>query len=257
MNNYHEIQPDSPGAYDIVATWSTINGPVAGKLRVAYQGAEVNTRMTIQPPKGSLSGNVSLQEMGGPPVRILTGAEISIGPEIAYFARSGPDGGFKLPAVYAGRYQLGAVRGLPPDSYVVSVSQGGRDLFRDNLVVENKETAIEVVVSTGAGIVEGKVLNDGGQPVHNALVALVPESPLKERTDYYGAFQETRSDQNGAFDIHDLTPGSYQAYAWVDAPAGAFRNDAFMKAYVGKGTLVAIEVGDRVRVELKALEAAP
>ena len=71
-------------------------------------------------------------------------------------------------------------------------------------------------------------------PVHNALVALVPESPLKERTDYYGAYKDTRTDQNGEFEIRGITPGSYQAYAWADAPASAYRNAAFMKRLRGR-----------------------
>src|SRR5678815_975194 len=117
--------------------------------------------------------------------RPLVGAEVAIGPRIPYFARSGPEGAIVFPGVYPGRYQLGYVRGLPPDTYVLSVRQGPRDVFKDGAVVEGTEANLDVVVSEGAGVVEGKVTDANGRPAHNALVALVPESPLRDRTDYY------------------------------------------------------------------------
>jgi hypothetical protein len=111
------------------------------------------------------------------------------------------------------------------------------------------------VVSEGAGVVEGKVSDDAGRPLHNALVALVPESPLKERKDYYGAYRDIRTDQNGHFEIRGVIPGSYQAYAWVDAPASAYRNETFLKEFAGKGTPVKADAGGRAQVDLKALSA--
>jgi Carboxypeptidase regulatory-like domain len=252
VNSYHEIQPDAPGIYDITASWPNPSGRLTGTARVEYRGSDVEVRLPIRKAEGRLTGHVMLQETGGT-MRPFVGAEVAIGPKISYFARSGPDGALLLPEVYPGNYQLGFVRGLPDDTFVQSVRQGTRDVFTQDLVIEKGESKLEIVVSAGAGVVEGKVTDDGGRPLHNALVALVPESPLKDRRDYYGAYRDTRTDQNGHFEIHGMTPGSYQSYAWIDAPASAYRNEAFLKNFSGMGTTVKVDVGGRVNVVLKAL----
>jgi hypothetical protein len=256
-NNYKEIQPDLPGTYNITAIWATAKGPLVGRLRINFQNVDVNAKLIVEKPQSQLMGRVVLQQKEGAAPTPLAGAEVSIGPDIPYFIRSGPDGTLALPGIYSGRYKLGTVRGLPPETFAARVTQGTRDLFREDLKVEKGETILDVVVSGGAGVLEGKVMNANGQQVHNALVALVPESALKNRVDYYGAYQSTRTDQNGAFDIHGITPGEYQAYAWVDAPAGGYRSDDFMKAFVGKGTSVKLEHGGSMNVDLKTLDVAP
>jgi hypothetical protein len=253
VNNFHEIQPDSPGVYNILAMWRSPAGPLAGKLRVSFQGSDQNLRLTLQKPLGKLIGRVVLEDQGGV-TQPLSGVEVSIGPEITYFARSGPDGTFTLPAVYAGDYKLGAIRGLPDDAFVFRVSQGPRDVLSQDLRIENRESVLDVVIRSGAGTAEGKVLDSSMKPVHNALVSLVPEPPLSDRTDYYGAYHDVHTDQDGAFTLRGLTPGSYQAYAWADAPAGGFRNAEFMKTFAGKGTAVLVERGGRANLSLKALD---
>jgi hypothetical protein len=251
VNNFHEIQPDSHGTYNILASWRSPTGPLAGKLRVSFQGSDQTLKMTLQKPLGKLTGRVLLEDQGK--TQPLSGVEVSIGPEIPYFARSGPDGSITLPAVYSGDYKLGAIRGLPDGAFVLRVTQGARDVLRQDLRIE-KESVLDVVISPGAGTAEGRVLDSTKKPVHNASVSLVPEPPLSERTDYYGAYHDTHTDQDGAFILRGLTPGSYRAYAWTDAPVGGFRNAEFMKTLAGKGTPVLVEKGGRVNVSLTSLD---
>jgi hypothetical protein len=113
---------------------------------------------------------------------------------------------------------------------------------------------LEVVIREGAGVLQGKVVDAKGQPAHNALVALVPEGELKQRVDYYGAYESTHTDQNGSFNLHGITPGSYKVYAWAQAPAAGFRNEEFMKQFAGKGSAVKLELNGSVKVELKTLD---
>jgi hypothetical protein len=252
-DSFHEMQPDSPGTYDITATWPSPAGRLVGTAQVQYRGSDVEIRMAIRKPQSKVTGRVLLQPDGGD-TKPLAGAEVAIGPKISYFARSGADGAVSFNQVYAGRYQLGYVRGLPADTFVLSARQAARDLFKEEMLVEGAEVNLEIVASSGAPVLEGKVADANGSAVHNALVVLVPESPLKERRDYYGAYKETRTDQNGEFEIRGITPGEYQAYAWTDAPAGAFRNAQFMRDFEGKGTRVKLERGAKATVELKRIE---
>jgi protocatechuate 3,4-dioxygenase beta subunit len=251
VNNFHDIQPDTPGLYDILASWPAPAGRLAGKLRVNYRGRALDLKLPIQRPAGKLTGRVRIQEQGSQ--RPLAGAEVAIGPDISYLGRSRPDGAFSLTDVYEGQYQLGYIRGIPADSFILSATQGSRNAFLDGVVINGGDESLEILASDGAGVLTGRVRDQSGRPLHNALVALVPDSPLKDRKDYYGAFKDARSDQNGDFEIRGITPGSYQAYAWRDAPAGGFRNDGFMRAYAGKGIPVKLEVGSRTAIELETL----
>ena len=253
VNEVHEIQPDAPGTYDIIATWPSPKGRLTGTARVQYRGESVELKIPIRRGQTKLTGHVLLQEASGD-ARPVTGAEVAIGPKVSYFARSGPDGALLLPEVYAGRYQLGYVRGLPSDAFVLSARQGSRDVLKEDLLVGGDETNLEIVASTGAAVLEGKVTDTSGTPIHNSLVALVPDSPLKDRKDYYGAYKEIRTDQNGGFEIGGITPGAYQVYAWTDAPASAFRNAEFMKPFAGKGTPVILETSGRGKVDLRVLD---
>jgi protocatechuate 3,4-dioxygenase beta subunit len=255
VNNYREIEPDSPGTYDITATWSTVKGSLATQVRVNYQGIGLTTKMTLEKPQSNLTGSVVLQEKEGASPRPLAGVEVAIGPDIPYFIRSAADGTLTLPALYPGRYKLGTVRGLPPGTFVLRVSQGARDVLKEDLQVEKGQTKLDIVISTGASVLQGKVVDAKGQPVHNALVALVPEGVLKERFDYYGAYESSHTDQNGAFSLHGITPGSYQAYAWAHAPAAGFRSAEFMKPFAGKGSPVKLEWNGSATIELKTLDS--
>src|SRR5262249_29429473 len=146
VNAYHEIQPDLPGVYDITASWSTVKGPLAAKLRVDYQGTDVTTKITLSKPQSMLTGSVMLD---GKP---LGGVEVSIGPDIPYFIKSSPDGMLMLPSLYLGRYKLGSVRNLPSDTFVSRVSQGSRDVLKEDFVVDKNAVTLDVVVSKGAAV---------------------------------------------------------------------------------------------------------
>jgi hypothetical protein len=194
-----------------------------------------------------LTGRVSFKSASDRP---LSGIEVAFGPKISYFAKSAGDGSIVFPAMYVGRYQLGYVRGISDSSYVSSVMQDSHDVFREGIVVDDHSAAVEVVIADDAGVVFGKVADASGHGVQNALVALVPEAALKERKDYYGAYRETRTDQNGDFEMRGITPGTYHAYAWADIPASAFRNAEFMNAFAGKGTPVTVESGSKLQLTL-------
>jgi protocatechuate 3,4-dioxygenase beta subunit len=248
----HEFSPDTAGVYDITATWSPA-GRLTGIARVNYRGADIDVRMPVAKAPAKLAGQVALRD-GSDEARPVAGVEVAIGPRISYFGRTGSDGVFVLPEVYAGQYQLGYVRGLPADTFVLSAKQGSRDLFKEEIVIEGGEEKVEIIASVGAPTLAGRVTEASGRAVHNALVALLPESPLRERKDYYGAYKDTRTDQNGMFEIRGITPGEYQVYAWRDAPSNAFRNAEFMKAFAGKGSPVKLELNGKATADLKPLD---
>jgi hypothetical protein len=253
VNNAHEFQPDLPGTYEIYAFWKTARGPLVGHLTVNYSGAEVNQRMIIEKGKGSLGGTVRLQDSPDGASSPLPQVEVSIGPDIPYVATTQLDGTFSIGEMYSGRYKLGDVRVLPAGAYILSAKQGERDVLLEDLVIGDQPASLDIVIGIEGGRVTGVVRSAAGMALHNAMVVLVPDSPLRERSDYYGAYASGRTDQTGTFELHALTPGSYQAYAWDNVASGTFRNADFMKRFAGKGTAVTVEAGKAVMVDLTSL----
>jgi len=137
---------------------------------------------------------------------------------------------------------------------VVLTAEGGHQIGND-LAVLRQFRRMSIMAMTLSHFRNNEWADSStDKPVHNGLVAIVPDSPLSERKDYYGAYKETRTDQNGGFEIGGITPGAYQVYAWADAPASIFRNADFMKAFVGKGTRLAMEINGKMKVELSPLQ---
>jgi hypothetical protein len=63
--------------------------------------------------------------------------------------------------------------------------------------------------------------------MHGAIVAMVPESSLRNRGDLY---RTATSDQSGRFVFHGIAPGTNKFFAWMNAEGNApFRNAKLMK----------------------------
>ena len=97
-----------------------------------------------------------------------------------------------------------------------------------------------------SGSIAGTVTDPSG--------AAVPGAVVQVRNPVSGFDRSATTDQNGAFSLHGITPGSYQAYAWASAPASAFRSDEFMKPFAANGTPVRLELNGSTKIALTILD---
>jgi hypothetical protein len=222
-------------------------------MSLQYSGKAQDLKLVLEKPEGSVSGVVTVQAADGSR-RPAQNVEVSIGPKIPHHAISAADGSFKMPQVHPGRYTLGYVRGVSEQAYLISATNGSRDVLHEDLVVERAPARLDIVLGERGGTVQGSVAAADGRKVQNALVALVPQGSLRSRTDYYGAWQSQRTDQNGAFVLRGLAPGSYEAFAWTGVPAGGFRNSEFMRRYEGTGIPVVVKAGETQALDLRLVE---
>jgi hypothetical protein len=185
--------------------------------------------------------------------RPLAGVEFAVrlGNGFSEFsAPSGKDGAFVLPSVPAGENTVRLAL-LPADAFVISARQGSRDVLREG-VVQSTADAVEVVIGTAGGVINGVVKASKGGPVASAIVALVPsDERLRNQQHLY---RSANSDQKGTFTLRGIAPGSYKLFSWPQLEGAAYRNAEFMKKFEDLGTAVEIRASSDSSAELRLID---
>jgi hypothetical protein len=146
-----------------------------------------------------------------------------------------------------GRYWL-ELQDTAADTYVVSATVAGRDILRDGIPLE-ADSELELVLASPGGVMQGIVRDSNGNTLSHAVVALVPDSPMRSAGPLY---RSDISDVRGRFEIRGIAPGSYRLFAWTELEGAAYRNPEFMKEFDERGTPVRIEKGQRLSMDLLA-----
>jgi hypothetical protein len=147
------------------------------------------------------------------------------------------DGAFTVPAVAEGAYRF-LWSGLPADSYVSDVRQGGTSIYDAGLYVTDKSPEpIEIVMRSDGGTFEGLLTRANSQPMGRTLVVLVPQPGYRSNPSRY---KTTLSDLQGHFTVHGIQPGTYKAFAWENLPDGAYFNADFLKMHENEGIPVEV-----------------
>jgi uncharacterized protein (DUF2141 family) len=154
------------------------------------------------------------------------------------------DGSKWEPGVY--RIEL---QGVPDDVYVISATAGERDVLRDGLRL-SEDTNLQLLLRRTTSVVNGVVLNAAGQPQGDAVVALVPDAPLRSAGPLY---KSVISDVHGRYSFHGIRPGSYHLFAWTDLEGAGFRNAAFLMSFEDRGKPIEIRINESATIELQTL----
>ena len=107
--------------------------------------------------------------------------------------------------------------GLPPEYYVKSIRYAGREADMAKLDLTG-EDELEIVLAQSAVTIQGRVVNAGGQPAGEAVIALVQAADSRP-------FRTGQADGLGHFYFGNLPPGSYRVYAWNASIPGAEAED--------------------------------
>lgn len=162
------------------------------------------------------------------------------------------DGSFVILNVTPARYDI-RVFGLPEDYYVKSALVGSKDVLESGLDFRSGVSgALEVVVSTNGGQIEGVVLNSEEQASSAARVVLVPDEPRRSQSRFY---KDALTDQYGRFTIKGIVPGGYKLFAWEDVEEGAYESSEFLKPFEALGEVKSIREGSRESAQLKLIPA--
>jgi hypothetical protein len=103
-----------------------------------------------------------------------------------------------------------SVENTPEDYYLKSLRNGTAELLRKPVSVTGNLN-LDVVLSSKGGLLEGTVVNAGGQHLPAARILLAPIEDVA-RVDVY---RMATADAAGRFSIRDVTPVEYQAFAFA------------------------------------------
>jgi Carboxypeptidase regulatory-like domain len=210
---------------------------VGGRIRVEEDGAADSTK---QVHYESIQGILELQEPSS--LAALT-------PDIDTTTVNA-DGNFIFHEVPEGSYRIRFVP-VPDSFYLKSL---GADALETGIIVGRSHSpdAVELVLSAGAGRVEGSVESDD-QSFPGASVVLVPDGKDRGQPSDY---QRAVTDQLGRFAMRNVVPGDYTIFAWEQIDRGAYFDPEFLARYEDRGKAVHVEEGGQVSVKLDLIPAA-
>ena len=161
------------------------------------------------------------------------------------------DGAFSVSDVQGGQVYLAVA--LPPGSPMVikSVTANGEDPRRTPLrVVEGAEAGpVQIVVSSGAGLLTGRVVSEkNGEGLSGYVLLLAPTATEKQR--FRTAYLTARTAADGSFSISG-EPGEYFVFARKREQLPAIVTEEFVRAEGLKAERVTLTPGDPRQLEIK------
>ena len=248
-----ELRRVVPGTYTLHA----INALPASQSAMVRREIQVGDKdiagleIALQPPL-FLNGRVTIE--GTPdklPERRMSVALTPMDGIGGYGASVQPDGTFVINAVEPNVYRI-EVSGLPGTFYVRSARLGRNDVLQNGMDLrEGVAESLDLSIATGAGTVEGAVIDEQQKPVPGAQVVLVPAIQNRSRFDL---FRTTTTDQAGRFTIQGAVPGDYKLFAWEDLEPGDYFNPTILEQYETRGTQIRIEERGRATATLKTIQ---
>jgi hypothetical protein len=231
--------PLAPGAYDLIVAAGGLLGATAQFASVSLRVGDTEIEQAVSLRPGlRLAATLVLEEAGR---SSLNGVRCQLHQE--------------SPSALVNCSQSEAIPGFyrleltpPKEAYVVSATASSRDVLRDGLELQ-ADTELQIVLATPGAVLTGKVSSRSGEPLRDAVVALVPDAPLRNAGPLY---RSGATDQNGSFELRGAAPGSYHLFAWPELEGAAYRNADFMKQFEDGGKAVRIERPERVSVDITA-----
>ena len=251
-----EVRGVGPGSYIARASVGADAQTLTARQDVKVVAADVDGIKLVPAPAFTVSGHLRIE---GRPAAAITQYTVSLraaeAPEDSGLSISGDSFAGNAPVDHVGNFQWSNVNpgsyivrlygGEDRDSFLKSVTLGGRDI--DSGFTISGPAVLDVVASTKGGTGEGAVL-EHDQPVANATVVAVPEEKYRTISSRFGV---STSDQNGRFTIRGLAPGSYSVFAWQDIGSDLYYDADFLKSQESNATPLKVEEGSRQKMELK------
>jgi len=260
-----EVPGILPGSYDLYIRIPQSNaGGGAGfafaKVPIDVKNENINGISITVNHLVNVTGSVTLdgKVYGSPQVRLQLqpdGSGVKLGGYQSVGQRAvspNSEGAFSLVGVPPGPFRLDMGPGLPNDLYLADVHQGGISVFDSGIeITSEKPSSLQVVLSSGAGTVEGTALDAAGKPLPGASIVL---APMMARRQNRALYHTATADANGKFVVHNIAPGRYQLFAWQqNIPAGAHLNASFLAAFENRSRIVNVLAKSTLTEEISAV----
>jgi hypothetical protein len=246
-----EIRGVVPGSYMLAADHGDDGRRYSARMPVEVGPSGLdNIILTItEPPRVSGTVRTTAQGVAMNSLRLYLSPRETGGFTGGGQARVKADGSFLFENAGRDHFNLN-VSGLPEGYYLKSARLGDIDVIEHGLdLSKGFAGALDVIVSPGAGVLEGAVTKEG-QAAGGVTVALVPEGSGRTQPRLYSV---ATTDQNGRYMLKGLTPGDYKMFAWEDIEPGAYQDPDFLKPYESSGKSITIRENSREVIDLTVL----
>jgi len=256
------IRDVSPGSYTIMAMVDGSPEPMTARQALQVGSTNVDGVRLAPQPGATLQGRLRLESRGVgkfDPQQIFLmlqssdsddAGSVTVRESFSNLAHVAPDGNFQWVDVPAGNYYVQVVGDPNQDWFVKSVAAGGRDVNDSGINVNGGTIALDLIVSSNGGIVDGVVVDGKNQPVSDAVVVAVPEARMRGRIDRY---RKTIADQSGHFSLHGIRPGDCTLFAWESVDGEAYYNPDFLKMYEGQGSALHLSESEQKSLQLPVI----
>ena len=223
----------------IVATGSPITGlrlvvqdPIRIPVNVTFEdgaSADKPERITLSAyGERAMSGGMAIMRDGRLSLEVIPGTyRISTGTVVMPGSRAQP--WFLKRLAYRGRE-------LEDEEVELTAEPGGR---------------IDVIFTTRSSSVSGTVTDEGGKPIAEYTVVIVPEDPAALRRGSFQRFGMATADPQGRFDVKHMRAGNYLATAIAEVPAEDIGDVDFLESIRRAGKPFTLAEGGTATLALK------
>lgn len=154
------------------------------------------------------------------------------------------DGNFRIDGIYEGAYRVHAIGGNGVGNYyLASILLGDREILAQSVDLAPGSLPLRIVYQSNGGSVRGTVEDCAG-----AEVVLVPQDAALRLNEL---IRRATCNEGGRYEISQVRPGDYYAFAFDDSP---FKLDAlsrFVEAMLNQAVTVTVRPGEGVTADLK------
>ncbi len=208
-------------------------------------GLEISGTVRLEPGSDAALDLHSISLRLGPSDGVIVAGDI---PPVVQLAE---DGSFALQAINPERYRI-MLNPMPAGYYIKSARAGTVDALETGLdLTQGAAGPLDIVLSPNGGSISGVVRDDRDQPVSPAIVALIPDSPVRRTQSQW--YQQTAAEASGTYSFNGLTPGDYRLVAVPRLLPGTLTDPAFLRQVDPQATKVTIREGQAETVNLKRI----
>jgi len=249
-----DIRGVSPGSYVLLSFWNDEKRTYSGQVPLEVSNTDIDGVTLVLSAPMDLPGRIRTD----PGTQLdFTRLNIWLQPRGLQMhgvaaAEVKSDGTFLIRNVFDGNYRI-LVGGHPEEYYLRSAKLGGSDVLTSGLTISHTQSpgTLDLELTLNGGSVSGAVMHEGN-PVPNALVALIPDPPNRDRFEMYST---KLTDELGRFTMLGLPPGDFKLYAWEDPQGADVRDPDFLKTFEKRGTVVHVQEKQRQNVQLDVIPA--
>jgi hypothetical protein len=242
-----QLVPAPPPSVSSSLPTSVIEGT---RVIVGPQGAVVSVPPPPPPPPPPPAPPLGLVTTGGSITRVQLRSREAFPSFFDNAAASGVTsdvaGAVVFPSVPEGLYSI-TVAGVPANNYVADIREGSASVYDSGILLGDRPTTIDVIISSGALSIKGVVRDAVGKPAVSANVVVVPAPARRQNPWLYRTF---RTNINGEFSLNNVAPGEYKLFAWEVLPNTAYMNAAFLEKFEARGKAANLTPGGEANFDL-------